>query len=338
MLRQSYKELIYRLFRFDRDEVFDFNLESTWYGEILRNNVGGLSVMTVTEVFSSARVVAVPYVLALVFERGEIIWLGYLWLGVILTDIIFQLGYGVGVKTVMRIKRSFLDSMESRILKVDPVYNSMRSTGALTSQLTSGVAAIENLVYGAFYHGVSLCGLLLSSVFVLYQLNPLVALLGVVFLLVYVCISSFGYYVNTQALKHEYVQARKSYIAGLTEHIIQTPFIRSIFGTSDALDNSKNLNYTYSLTNYRVQRGVQIIRMIGFAIQGAGLCIFSWYVWRSDVAPAVGLSLIFAMYQVSSRLRIIGKVISGSMEQLVEVQQTYETITEYGSQSYPVTD
>lgn len=225
-------------------------------------------------------------------------------------------------------------------LTTDPVFYSTKSTGTIQSKIKAGEANFSNMIH-VFIHSVF--DSFVSFTVVIITLLSFSWQIGLISLTSFILIASMSFYGNvfiTKIFTKIFIKRRDKYSALSIENLYQNSLIRSTFTTAEQSQKTGTaiVDYLEVRTLMQQTRGlvgliVRFLFMISIAL--IGLSIMN-QIDSGQLDVTVGIALLLTYITGSGKVHKVGQDINSFIEGVVNLNDLWEYINNFGQQSFPV--
>jgi ABC-type transport system involved in cytochrome bd biosynthesis fused ATPase/permease subunit len=193
-----------------------------------------------------------------------------------------------------------------------------------------------NIVYDIFPTFVSYIAVTIT----LAKFNPLLGTIAIVFFTILTIFSSILRYFHAKSLTKRWIFFRDKVISNQVENLQQNNLIRSSFATYEASKKANEI-ITSSLAIRNVMNQGDsinrfIIRMLYISSVAAIGYITVDLVRIGQLEPVLATSLILTYISASSQTLRIGDLVLNITESLININDLFSFINNFGKQSFPV--
>jgi ABC-type multidrug transport system fused ATPase/permease subunit len=250
----------------------------------------------------------------------------------------------VGFQLLVRVERRITDALDEltsdRILSIDPVNHSTKSSGTLISKLKRAISATTNITYNLLielptkfiYIGVSVYFMFQLS----FQLGIIVTLITFFSIIINYLYIRFVY----QQFKSQAVLSDDQYVEALLENIAQAPLIRASFATNERHDLVVSRQLKKNFDDTAMYHAYAINYQLTKFLLTVSILYIAYFIFNSvqnnqielGLAIAIITSYTIAAFQIITLGSNVLKVVSA----ITDFQTYIQYIRDLGEQSYPV--
>jgi ABC-type multidrug transport system fused ATPase/permease subunit len=233
-------------------------------------------------------------------------------------------------------------SANKRVLEVDPINHSTKSSGVIISKINKGSAAYEDLLDVLSFELWRMIIGISASIVVLSLANLYIGLIaGIMILVTSICSVILTTY-NNQIFKPVCITAEDKFSQTSVETLQQSAYIRSVFGTSQQLKTLSNNVKTYigvEGTRWRATSSGYVFVLVLFFIS---VLIVSVLVFKEvqagNVPSTIGIGLIASYIGASKEITNVGNQIKKLTASHSRITDLFDFMQTFGQQTFPVLD
>ncbi len=236
--------------------------------------------------------------------------------------------------------QSVFYSANKLLLETDPICHTTKSSGIIISKVNKGSAAYENILDVITFEIYSLLISSISTVIILFNYNSNIGFVASIMVIVFTFISIYWTDFNNKIFKPVCIEAEDNLSKIAVESMQQTTYIRSIFATTEQLQEIKSSiqNYTSKeATRWEASAfGYYILRILFFA----SVLIISYMILNQiqakNLSTAIGLALATTYFISLSNIRNAGGQIKRLVESHSRIVDLFTFMRAFGKQTFPV--
>jgi ABC-type multidrug transport system fused ATPase/permease subunit len=257
---------------------------------------------------------------------------------------IIALGVILTFNTILQMKsvNSVFLSANKKLLEVDPIYHTTKSSGVIISKVSKGSAAYEDVLDIMVFEIFALITSILASIYLLISYNIKIGIVASIMVVAMAAFSIFWNIFNNKIFKPSCIEAEDKISEVSVETLQQTHYIRSVFGTNEQISklNSNVQDYvSKEATRWETDGlGYYIIRIMFFASVFVVSALILYEVQNQTITIPTGVALITSYYISSANIRNIGSQVKRLTSSHSRITDLFEFIKGFGQQSYPVLD
>jgi ABC-type multidrug transport system fused ATPase/permease subunit len=342
----QYKNFITVLSEFVENNLYDkfvplrkMDLDSKWYS-ILWSHKWVLFVAFVMLLLEKMTEAYTPfYINKMIYEKNFGLFNNLIFL-YILTFFISVIGF----QLLVRVERRITDALDiltsDRILSIDPVNHSTKSSGTIISKLKRAISATTVITFNLFIEIPTKAVYIGVSIFFMFQLSWLLGLVVTLITLGSLIINTIYVKYIFQQFKAQAVQSDDKYVEALLENISQAPLIRASFATNERhkmviiRQVQKNLDDTSMYHAYSI-----IYQITKFTLTISVLYI-AYYIFNSVMNNQIEVGLAIAIitsYTIAAfQIITLGSNVLKLISSINDFQTYIDYLKDLGNQSYPV--
>jgi hypothetical protein len=272
-------------------------------------------------------------------QRNSSVFLMFV-IGYILLELVNRLAVNRYQIAQADIQGSILNSSYSFFLTVDPIFHSTKSSGAIQSKIQAAGREF-NFMVGLFIFDITEMFIGYLAVLVaLFTFSSKIAFVSLGFFLLISSISFFAYSFIAKIYTGSWIKRREKWSAITVENLTQNALIRSTFGTVEQLTRTETLS-TEALESRTISIWIQgvfttLVRMAYISsIAVIGTMILS-LVQENTVSTITGVAMLLTYMGGSQQILKIGGKVTQFIESVEQMNDLWDFIRNFGSQSYPV--
>jgi hypothetical protein len=258
--------------------------------------------------------------------------------------LIFSLFFTLNINVVLQLSsmKSVFFSANKRLLEVDPISHTTKSSGVIISKINKGSDAYENLLDIITFELYTIIMGIGGSIVLLISYNLKIGLIATAMIVAMIGFSVFWTLFNNRIFKPIRITAEDKVSQISVETMQQTNYIRSVFGTNEQLQELENSVRDFSgkeATGWEADGiGYHFLRIIFFISILVISILILGEVQSGRISTAVGIGLITSYSVSSSNIRSIGSNVRRFSESHSRITDLFEFMRTFGKQSYPVLD
>jgi ABC-type multidrug transport system fused ATPase/permease subunit len=238
--------------------------------------------------------------------------------------------------------KSVFFSANKRLLEVDPISHSTKSSGVIVSKINKGSDAYENLLDIITFDLYLIAASIFGSILLLLSYSIKIGLVASLMIVLMAGFSIFWSTSNAKLFKPIRIKSEDTISQISIETLQQTNYIRSVFGTNEQLellDKSVNDFVVKEATSWETDgMGYHFLRIVFFlSVLVISIMILD-EVRSGNMTTAVGIGLITSYFVSSSNIRSIGSNVRRFSESHFRIVDLFEFMRTFGKQTYPVLD
>jgi ABC-type multidrug transport system fused ATPase/permease subunit len=273
-------------------------------------------------------------------ESGSVLNLGIVILGRVFFTLIFLLVFNWNPIFQLRTIHSVAFAANQRILEVDPISHSTKSSGVMISKVNKGSGAFEDMLDILSFELLGVVVELFTTVILLMTFDLRIGLIASFLVITMAILSVFTATFNNATFKPKRIEAEDIVSQISVENIQQASYVRSVFATPEQLTKLKNkINKFVGIeaTSWRVDGTTHVLIRIVFFV--SVFIIAALIMQRIEVgamSSLVGVGLITSYVVSSNNIRSLGSQIKRLTASHSRITDLFEFMREFGQQSYPV--
>jgi ABC-type multidrug transport system fused ATPase/permease subunit len=323
-IQQRYYNFFTNLFNYEkRIKLIPVDFNKPWWTIILQQKyLFGLLLFTLSILGFYDSVISLW--IAQAVESGNVFNLALIIAGRVFFTLIFLLVFNWNPIFQLRTIHSVPYSANQRILEVDPISHSTKSSGVMISKVNKGSGAYEDML----------------DILCFEILDVVVVLFGTIVLL-----TSFDLKIGLVASFLVVIMAAASIVTASqisVENIQQAVYVRSVFAAKEqlkTLEKSIKKFVGVEATSWRVDGTTHvIIRILFFMSVFIIATMIMDKVKTGTMSSIVGVGLITSYMFASNDIRSLGSQIKRLTASHSRITDLFEFMRTFGQQSYPVLD
>jgi ABC-type transport system involved in Fe-S cluster assembly fused permease/ATPase subunit len=242
----------------------------------------------------------------------------------------------------MKSVNSVFLSANQKLLEIDPIYHTTKSSGVIISKVSKGSAAYEDVLDILVFEIYALITSIIGSIFLLVSYNLKIGIIASVMVVIMTAFSIYWNIFNNGIFKPICIEAEDKISEVSVETLQQTHYIRSVFGTNEQLKKLGANVQDYvgkEATRWETDGiGYYIIRIMFFVSVFVISALILSEVQNKNITIPVGVALITSYYISSANIRNIGSQVKRLTSSYSRITDLFEFMQSFGKQTYPVLD
>ena len=320
-------------------KIIEIDFAAPWWKPIM-GEIFFLSIALGTRIINAISRPLIVFCTGMVFSTGRFEYLFYLFLvrvGIYVLGLIGKISNSI---LQLKIVHSIHFRAHQRIIQVDPVFHSNRSSGTILGKIDRGARAFEEIT-DAIY--IDIVMLLFGIITVTISFIPYSATLAFVTLLQLLGIIALNIYFSRNLvipLEKNFIRADDKVKNLCVENLAQLSLIRTCFATTEINDSlmdadfrlmnkEGSLWFTYNFFYFMIK----ILYLISVFFVGFSLFLMM----RTGILnPVTGLSLIMMYMRGTYDITRIERPLRTVFKTTVRISDLFSFINDFGKQSFPV--
>ncbi len=278
-----------------------------------------------------------PLVLSWIISQRNLTNLWYLLVFVFVYRVFAHILFYADSLLRLQTQTSLTASANKRLLLVDPISHSTRSSGQIISKINRLGTSYYKIIEVFTFEILSIVGALIVTVGSFWLVSWVYGLVSLVGILITIGFNVSALVWKTNMMEKYVIQFEDVSQAVNIQAMQQAPFIRSVFATPEMFDQIDTTNFT-SLwkrgSSWRMSAFVisatQYIFYVSLGILG--------YLLISDknVDVIISAAIMFTYFNLGQRVYFIGFTVTSLLESWIGIHDSFDFIRNYGKSSYPV--
>ncbi|MGL4758920.1 MAG: ABC transporter transmembrane domain-containing protein [Patescibacteria group bacterium] len=281
-----------------------------------------------------------PFLISYLFEMKSF-WVFYLLVFLFLISFVFSvIGFQLALRLTMRICDDVDNAVTEKVLCMDPVYNSTKSSTTIVSKLKRGIGSISVIVFNLFIDLPTKIIYVGMSIFWTFTVNFGLGLTLLLFAIISIVINVIYIKVFFKAVKKQSIETDDQYVGVVLENISQSQLIRATFATTERFNLMKDKqiiknidslirDHSYSIM-YQITKGLLVLSMLFLTLN-----IYSMYI-DSKISLSLSIAIITSYILASFQIIVLGSQVIKIFNAISETDDMLKYMKDAGQQSYPV--
>lgn len=324
-----------RFFRYDtRDYIIPIDFGKSIFLPLFYKPIYAFLNILIS-LINSLESTLLPILISFVISNGNpisILWLG----GCYLLDRVIKLTlFYYHPLYFIPLARSIEQHAYAKLIIVDPISHSTRSSGQIISKISRGVGSYFSFIEVIFY---SLLPVVISTVLIIVVVSIFNVWLGIAFACIAVGLSYINYLMfnwRSKTINKLRIKFEDQTKVITIESMQQAPFLRSIFATNESIIKSDRAYKNFKIadmTGWRLSGYfISVTVIVGYIFT----CLLLYYLIVTNTDKVIAAGIAFSVQSYFSNLQRIGKIIDNFTKNIDDIRDLFTFIHTYGQTTYP---
>lgn len=249
-------------------------------------------------------------------------------------------GFQIAARMTTRIEDDLDISAVKKILSMDPVHNSTKSSGTIISKLKRAIGAIQVIAFNLILDLPMKVIYIGMSIFFTFKIDSklgfIVLSIVTTSLLVNIIYIKFIF----KNIKKQSIETDDKYVEVVLENISQSQLIRASFATTERYElmqeKQKIKNFSFLVRDH----SYTIIYQLTKAILTLSIIILTFFIYNlvkeNRVTTPMAIAIVTSYIIASFQIILLGSQIIRIFGAITDINDMMKFMNEAGSQSYPV--
>lgn len=332
--------LLRKIFRFDtRFRFYEVDFSKPWWTNFLKYPAA-FGFVLISEVAQGVFSAFTPVFIGLIISQMNMDYLLWFFVGYIVLECINRISMYIYTTAFASVQGSIINSAYTYFLTVDPVFHSTKSSGTIQSKVQSAGREFSRMIDIFLFQLLPIFTSFGAVVIALLAISSDVGLIAMISFAVLLIVSIFGNRYISNSLVKISIMHRDKFVAITTENLFQNSIIRSSFATPEQiqLTNSKSIkalesrlimNMGYSVITF-------ITRMIYITTLITMIYLLLQKIRNGSIDAAIAIGILITYINSTQTINRIGNLVSSYTESSTNMNDLWEYIKNFGTQTYQV--
>ena len=246
------------------------------------------------------------------------------------------------IRLYSRILGSVKYNAQNYFLKSDPINHSLRSSGQIIAKVSRGSQAYDEILFLVTEDIFPIAIKSLTAASTLFVINWVVGLIGLLFVSLSLILSTILNINVEKLIEPQVILADDETKQVEVENLAQVALIRSIFSTEiQIVKAEKTIQKSFANWNlkYRIHHfSGQILNVLFLVFLGFLFANIVTLIQNNQINSILAISIMVGIALNLTDLLWIGNKLERLIKSVIEAQDLFEFIRNFGKQTYPVLD
>ena len=320
-------------------KIHKVDFDKSWWGLFFKQKVI-FAIVFITQVIDNIFWVFLPFLISFAFVESDLNF--FVWvvgLRFLMNVVIFLVTYLQVILETSLIYSIYYRSIE-KVLIVDPIYQTQKSTGEVVAKIDRGSDAIEGVLDILLYRITPVTIGILTASITFFQYDFILGMIAILMMILIIASSVIVNFIDAKVFNQMQIDFEDAQKQTGTESIYQAHYIRSVFAVKEQLGSllqkTNNLMERNAVAWQTSEFNFLIpLFLYNLSILILGIQIFS-LIESDGVDPIIGLGLISTYFAGTTSILNVGNTLRNFLKRNNELKDLFKFMREYGHQTYPV--
>ena len=225
-------------------------------------------------------------------------------------------------------------------LTVDPIFHTMKSSGKIISKISRGSKSYEDVLDIVSFDLLGIVTSLTTIAITMFAFGWQIGLVSLGFLGFLAIFNITAQIYRTKTFQPRRIKAQDQLKAIQVETLLQAPFIRAIFASTEQINKNKNATISSMLKDTLGWQAGAYVNVITRTIYIISVFVIGYLVLiqakNGILSTTLALSIILAYSSGTSGILSIGNMVKRLSTSLTDINDLFDFIRGFGKQTYPV--
>lgn len=225
-------------------------------------------------------------------------------------------------------------------LTVDPIFHTMKSSGKIISKISRGSSSYEDVLDIITFDLLNVATSIITIAIAMFAFGWKIGLVSLGFLGFLGIFNITAQIYRTKTFQPKRIKAQDKLKAIQVETLMQAPFIRAIFASTEQIYKNKNATILNMLKNTLSWQAGTYVNVITRTIYIFSVFVIGYLVLMEaksgEISTVLALSIILAYSSGTSGIIGIGNMVKRLSTALADINDLFDFIRDFGKQTYPV--